>query len=83
LDLVFAKPSLSTKGVFVVVLDQVLIPNQMAQALLLEETAVLGLERGFQTATLSLVVVMRVDFVVAVMCPRSEEVRCVSYLVKS
>jgi hypothetical protein len=83
LDLVFAKPSLSTKGVFVVVSDQVLFLNQTAQALLPEEMAVLDLEMDSETAPLSLVAVKQVDFVGGVMCPRFEAVRSVVYLVKS
>ena len=83
MDLVFAKPSLSTKGVFVVVSDPVLFPNQMAQALLLEEMTVLGLEMDSETVPLSLVAVKQVDFVGGVMCPRFEAVRSVVYLVKS
>jgi hypothetical protein len=71
------------KGVFVAVSDQVLFPNQMAQALLLEEMAALGLEMDSETVPLSLVAVMQVDFVGGVMCPRFEAVRSVVYLVKS
>jgi hypothetical protein len=83
LDLAFAKPSLSTKWVFVVVSDPVLFPNQMAQALLLEEMTVLGLEMDSETVPLSLVAVKQIDFVGGVMCPRFEAVRSVVYLVKS
>jgi hypothetical protein len=80
---VFAKLSLSTKWVFVVVSDPVLFPNQMAQALLLEEMTVLGLEMDSETVPLSLVAVKQIDFVGGVMFPRFEAVRSVVYLVKS
>ena len=79
----FAKPSLSTKGVFVVVSDQVLFLNQTAQALLPEEMAVLDLGMDSETVPLSLVAVKQVDFVGGVMFPRFEAVRSVVYLVKS
>jgi hypothetical protein len=51
--------------------------------LLLEEMAVLDLEMDSEMAPLSLVAVKQIDFVVGVMCPRSEAVHSVVYLVKS